>query len=82
MKYSRPPDLSFILKCQPPICLDYMARNAPQQKVAVDLSSFSCAWDGYSYFGIGDTPMQFIVLINTTLFCKDSHKCLSKQKIS
>ena len=30
MKSSRPPDLSVILKCQPPICLDYKARNRPQ----------------------------------------------------
>ena len=30
MKYSRPPDLSIILKYKPSNCLDYMARNRPQ----------------------------------------------------
>ena len=29
-KYSRPPGLSGTLKCQPPICLNYRACNAPQ----------------------------------------------------
>jgi hypothetical protein len=41
MKYSRLPDLSVILKCQPPICLDYRARNEPQLKTpGLDIKMF------------------------------------------
>jgi hypothetical protein len=33
VKYSRPPNLSVILKSQPPICLDYRACNAPKLRM-------------------------------------------------